>query len=129
MLLEKLIPLGPLFFCLTMILYGICHFLYTKYVSPLVPAWFPGGRTFWTYFGAVALIGSGMAIATGIKRKLAATLLGIMIFIWLIIIHIPLVFADPYGRHSNSIISAFSALAFSAIALIIAMESKEPARH
>lgn len=119
-LLEKLIPIGPLFFCITMVLYGICHLLYTSFVSALVPAWIPGGRVFWTYFAAAALIGSGFAITIGMKRKLAATLLGIMIFIWLIIIHIPLAIADPFGRDANYIVGAFSALAFSATAFIIA---------
>lgn len=118
--LEKLIPFGPALFCNTMVLYGICHILYTKYISVLVPAWIPGGQMFWTYFAAVALIGSGLAIAIGIKPKLAATLLGIMIFIWLIIIHIPLAIGNPFGRHSNSLVSAFSALAFCGIALAIA---------
>ncbi len=118
--LEKLIPFGPVFFCNTMVLYGICHFLYTKFISPLVPAWFPGGKTFWTYFGAVALIGAGIAIVIGVKRKLAATLLGIMIFIWLLIIHIPFVVEDPFSSKSNSIVSAFSALAFCGIAFLIA---------
>jgi len=118
--LEKLIPFGPVFFCITMILYGVCHLLYTKFISPLVPAWFPGSPIFWTYFAAVTLIGSGIAIAIGIKQKLAANLLGIMIFIWLIIIHIPLAIKDPFSHEANSLVSAFSALAFSAIALLIA---------
>jgi len=117
---EKLIPFGPSFFCITMILFGVCHLLYTDFVATLVPAWIPGGRVFWTYFAAIALIGSGIAIALGVKRQLAAALLGIMIFIWLLVIHIPLGIADPFGRQGNYIIGAFSALAFSAIAFVIA---------
>lgn len=118
--LDGLIPFGPLFFCITMVLYGVCHLLYAGFVSTLVPAWFPGGRMFWTYFAAVALIGSGITIALGIKQRLAATLLGTMIFIWLFIIHIPLAIADPFGRNSNYLVGAFSALAFSATAFLIA---------
>ncbi len=34
---QKLIPLGRIFFSITMILYGYAHFLYTDYVSPMVP--------------------------------------------------------------------------------------------
>ena len=125
-LLEKLIPVGPVFFCITMVLYGICHFLYTKYISVLVPAWFPGSRAFWTYFGGVALIGAGLAIAVGIKQKLAAALLSLMIFIWLLIIHIPLAFSDPFGHNSNSTVSAFSALAF--IGITVAIAGSRPPR-
>jgi uncharacterized membrane protein YphA (DoxX/SURF4 family) len=118
--LEKLVPFGPLLFCITMILYGVSHFLYTKYISPLVPRWVPGSAAFWTDFAGAALICSGVAIVAGIKQKLVAILLGIMILIWLFIIHIPLVVADPYGNNANSIVSAFSALAFIGIAFVIA---------
>ena len=118
-LLEKLIPFGPFFFCTTMIAYGYAHFLYTQPISTLVPSWIPG-HIFWTYFAGVALMASGIAIVLRIKIKIAAMLLGIMIFLWLIMLHIPLAVADPPGQNANSIISAFSALAFSGIAFMIA---------
>jgi uncharacterized membrane protein YphA (DoxX/SURF4 family) len=118
-ILEKLIPFGRIFFSITMILYGCAHFLYTKPISTLVPGWIPG-HIFWTYLAGAALICSGIAIIFRIKLKLVATLLGTTIFIWLIIVHIPLAVADPFGNKSNSLISAFSALAFSGIAFVIA---------
>jgi hypothetical protein len=43
-----------------------------------------------------------------------------VIFIWLLIIHIPLSVKDPLGGNANSIIGAFSALAFIGIAFVIA---------
>ena len=116
--LERLIPFGPFLFCVTMVLYGICHFLYTQPISGLVPSWIPG-RIFWTYFAGTALILSGIAVSLKIKLKLTAFLMALMIFIWLLIIHIPLAINDPFGNHCNSIVSAFSALSFGAIALII----------
>jgi len=123
-LLKKLIPLGPLLFCTTIILFGIGHILYTNFISTLVPIWIPGNPIFWTYFAAIALIGSGVSIKIGFKRRLAAILLSIMVFVWLFIIHIPLSIVDPSGRKSNYIIGAFSALAFSATAFIIAATTK-----
>ncbi|WP_259068060.1 hypothetical protein HDF24_18000 [Mucilaginibacter sp. X4EP1] len=119
-LLGKLIVVGPALFCITMILFGICHFLYTQYILTMVPAWLPGPAVFWTRFAGAALIGSGVAIAIGVKQKLAATLLGIMIFIWLIIIHIPSLFPNPFGNHCVMLVSAFSALAFVGAAVSIA---------
>ncbi len=119
-LLEKLIVFGPALFSITMVLFGICHFLYTQYIAPMVPAWFPGSGMFWTRFAGVALIGAGVAIIIGFKQKLAATLLGIMIFIWLIIIHIPSLFPALFGSHCKELIGAFSALAFAGIAFLIA---------
>ncbi len=117
--LKKLIPFGRIFFSITMILFGIDHFLYTDYVAPLVPAWIPG-HNFWTYFAGVALIGSGVAIIVRIKMKLAAALLGTMIFLWFIFLHIPRGIADPYGSRGNEITSVFQSFGFSGIAFIIA---------
>jgi len=117
--LNKLVPFGPFLFCTTMILYGICHFLYAKPISPLVPGWMPW-HMFWTYFAGALLALSGIAVVLKIKLKIVAFLLGLMIFIWLLIIHIPLAVADPFGNKSSAFISAFSALAFCATAFIIA---------
>jgi uncharacterized membrane protein len=117
--LEKLIPLGGIFFSLTMISFGIDHFLYTKHIAPLVPSWIPNAF-FWTYFAAVALIGSGVAIILKIWVKPIASLLGLMIFLWLILLHIPRAIAIPFANMGNEPTSALSALAFSGIAFVIA---------
>ncbi|SHN00758.1 hypothetical protein [Mucilaginibacter sp. OK098] len=118
-ILEKLIPFAGIFLSITMILFGIDHFLYVEFVSKLVPAWIPG-QLFWTYFAGVALIGSGVAIILKIKLKLVAILLGVMIFLWLIMLHIPRAIADPYGDKGNEVTSVFEALGFSGIAFVIA---------
>ncbi|MDF2431046.1 MAG: hypothetical protein JWP44_677 [Mucilaginibacter sp.] len=121
-LLEKLIPFGGIFFSITMILYGYAHFLYTQPISTLVPNWI-SGHVFWTYFAGAALMCSGIAIVFRIKLNITAMLLGTMIFLWLILIHLPHAIADPRGNNGNEIISAFSALAFSGIAFVIACGS------
>ena len=123
-LLEKFIPLGRVFFSITMISFGIDHFLYTKGVSTLVPAWIPG-PTFWTYFAAVALIGSGLAIILKIELRRVAFLLATMIFLWVIVLHIPRAITDPFGAESNEVISVFEAVNFTGIAILIAYRHYE----
>jgi uncharacterized membrane protein YphA (DoxX/SURF4 family) len=118
-LLEKVIPFGSVFMCITMISFGIDHLLYTKGISVLVPAWIPDPM-FWTYFAGIALIGSGVTIILRIKLKLSALLLGLMIFIWLLILHIPRAIADPYSLQGNEISSVLEAFGFSGIAYLIA---------
>ena len=117
--LDKFVPGGRIFFSITMIVFGIDHFLYTSFVATLVPAWIPG-PIFWTYFAAVALIGSGICIILKIKIKLVGLLLGVMLFLWFVILHIPRAVADPYGAKGNEVTSVFEALAFSGIAFVIA---------
>ena len=121
--LVKFILLGRIFFSITMIAFGIDHFLYTKFVSTLVPSWIPG-PIFWTYFAGIALIGSGLAIIFKIRLKLVGLLLAIMLFIWLIILHIPRAVDDPYIEKGNEVTSVFEALAFCGIALVIANTQK-----
>jgi uncharacterized membrane protein YphA (DoxX/SURF4 family) len=122
-LLEKLIPVGGIFISIIMISYGIDHFLYTEGIATMVPAWIPN-HIFWTYFAGVALIGSGIAIILKIKLKVIATLLGTMILLWFIFLHIPRAIAHPFLDKGNEVTSAFSALAFSGIAFVIAGSHK-----
>ena len=122
--LEKLIPLGRIFFSIMLIAFGLDHFYYTDGVSGLVPSWIPG-HIFWTYFAAVALIGGGVGMILKVKLKLVATLVGTMIFLWLIVLHIPRAIANPYMDKGNEITSVFEALAFSGIAFVIAAMDKK----
>ena len=117
--LEKLIPFGSVFFCITMISFGIDHFLYAKVVSTLVPTWIPGSM-FWTYFAGAALILSGITIILRIQLKWSALLLSLMIFLWFLMLHIPRAIADPYGLQGNEVSSVFEAFGFSGIAYLIA---------
>jgi len=116
---EKLIPFGRIFFSITMIVFGIDHFLYVEIVAKLVPSWIPGS-IFWTYFAGVALIGSGVGIILMIKLKPVGLLLATMIFLWFIILHIPRAIADPTGNMGNEVTSTFQALGFSGIACMLA---------
>jgi uncharacterized membrane protein len=117
-LLEKLILLGMYPLAIMVIVFGADHFLYVPFVSSLVPAWIPW-HIFWTYFAGTALIAAGLGMIFRVKARLAATLLGAMIFSWVIVLHIPRAIADPYGAIGNEWTSVFEALAFSGIAFIL----------
>ncbi len=118
--LKKIIPFGAYFFCIVLALFGIEHFLYPEFCASLVPKWIPPGQLFWSYFAAVALIGSGIAIMLNIKRKLVGTLLAVMLLLWVVLLHIPRAVADPYSLKGNELSSVFEALGFSGIAYLIA---------
>jgi uncharacterized membrane protein len=117
--LRKLIPLGVIIFSLTIISFGVNHFLYAKEASGYIPSWIPG-HLFWMYLTGTALLGSGIAILLKIKPRLFAALLGLMIFIWVIILHIPKAIATPITDKGGEITSAFLALAYCGIAFVIA---------
>jgi len=115
---DKVIPLGMYPVAVTMIVFGIDHFLYAPFVVTIVPARLPW-RPFWGYLAGVALMAAGLGMITRVKARLAATLLGSIIFIWVLVLHIPRAAADPYGAIGNEVTSVFEALAFSGIAFIL----------
>ncbi|RYU90722.1 hypothetical protein EWM62_08735 [Mucilaginibacter terrigena] len=121
---EAILPAGRFFLAITMLVFGIEHFVYIGFVPGLVPHWakFP---IFWTYFTGVALIAAALGIILNIKLRLAANLLGLMIFIWFLLLHVPRAMADPRGGNGNEIVSAFEALAFSSSAFILAAISRK----
>jgi uncharacterized membrane protein YphA (DoxX/SURF4 family)/uncharacterized membrane protein len=121
---AKLIPAGAILYAITVVSFGILHFLYGKEVAFLVPSWIPY-PVFWIYFAGAALIGSGLAIILRIRVALFSSLLGIMIFLWFVILHIPRVVVASANDRPGEIISAFLALAYSGIAFLIAGIAKK----
>ena len=114
---------GVLLYALTIISYSFDHFLYAKEAAGYVPSWVPY-HIFWIYFAGAALFCSGIAILLDIKRRLAAALLGTMIFIWVIILHIPYALSAPLSRNEGEVTSLFLALAYCGIAFVIAHKNR-----
>lgn len=133
--LEKLIPLGRIFFGIMMFVFGLDHFLYYQFVQTLVPLWIPY-PLFWTYFAGIALLGAGVSFIFQIKVKPIGILTSIMLFVWFLVLHIPRAVTMPAeADNGNEITSVFQALAFSGIALVIALDAESkskgirPANH
>ena len=120
---QVLTIVGGILFSITITVFGIEHFMFAEFVKTLVPDWIPG-PLFWTYFAAVALVGSGSAILFQTRSRLAAMLLGIMIFLWVFLLHIPRAAVAPASDKGNELSSVFEALGFSGIAILIACSYK-----
>ena len=116
---QRLYFIGVFFFCFMLTCFGVDHFLYPDFVSSLVPSWIPG-KLFWTYFAGVVLAGAGITIFFKIQTKTVALLTALMLFLWLILLHIPRAITAPATDNGNELTSVFQAFAFSGIALIIA---------
>jgi uncharacterized membrane protein YphA (DoxX/SURF4 family) len=122
-IIEKIGPYGKYFFAVMLIIFGIDHFLYVDFVKTLVPDWIPGAL-FWTYFAGVALIASGLAIFLNFKPMAISFLLATMLFIWLIVLHIPRAIAAPITDNGNEWTSVFECLAFSGISILYPYSNK-----
>jgi uncharacterized membrane protein len=117
--LEPLIPTGRFFLAAFLLLGGIQHFIWAPFVATLVPAWIPG-QLFWTYFAGVALIAGAVGLIVPQTTRLAAALTGLMIFTWVIVLHIPRAVAYWGTANGNETTATFEALAFSGVAFILA---------
>lgn len=114
---------GAVLFGLTIISFGIDHFLYAKEAADYIPVWIPN-HLFWMYPTGAVLLVSGIAIVVRIRVPLFAILLGSMIFTWVLILHLPKAIAEHAGGGGGELTSGFLALAYCGIAFIIGGRTK-----
>jgi uncharacterized membrane protein YphA (DoxX/SURF4 family) len=114
---DKLIILGRLFYAIPLAVFAAEHFTSTKAIALIVPRWIPE-PVFWTYFVGTALVAAALSIVTKQQARLGAALLGAMLFLFVLLIHIPRVIHNPRDRISWAV--ALRDLAFSGGALAFA---------
>jgi uncharacterized membrane protein len=111
---------GRLFFAFAMIVFGIQHFLYVRFISTLVPHYLPGHHL-WVVATGLALIAAGLALATTIEDRYAAYGLFVLFFGWLVLLHAPRILHALHNADEWS--SGFVVLAFSGTSLLLAATS------
>ncbi len=105
---SKIIVLGRYIFALPLIVFGVQHFLYARFVATLVPGWIPA-QLFWAYFVGCVFCATSLSIVTQIKAVMSATLLGLMFFVWVLIVHTPRVAGSPHnGNEWTSLVVALA---------------------
>jgi hypothetical protein len=111
------IKLGRVLFAVSLVVFGVQHFLYAHFIATLVPSWILG-HLFWAYFVGIAFVAAALSIATQIKIDLAATWLGVMFLLWVVVLHLPRAAAALHN--GNEWTSLFVALAMSGGAFMLA---------
>jgi uncharacterized membrane protein len=119
---------GRVFVAISLAVFGVQHFIYGGFVATLVPAFMPG-RLFWAYFVGVAFVAAAMGILTKMLARPAATMLGVMFFLFVVLLHIPRIVGN--SSDGNEWTSGFVALAMCGGAWILAsaapLEEREKA--
>jgi uncharacterized membrane protein len=105
-----------------MVYCGYLHLSGPTGVAKLVPTWIPGAVG-WAWFTGIALVLGGAGFWLPAVRRLAAALSSVMIFLWVILLHIPNAVTSS-GFGSNATTATFEALAFSGLALVVAAASE-----
>jgi uncharacterized membrane protein YphA (DoxX/SURF4 family) len=95
--LDKILPFGRLFFAMPMGVFGTEHLVDASDIAQAVPSWMPA-NLIWTYLVGVALIAAALSIILNRHARLAATLLGGMLLVFVILIHIPNIVAEHGAR-------------------------------
>jgi uncharacterized membrane protein len=86
--LDKIVALNNLCFAIPLAVFGALHLADEKSLLALVPKYMPW-RMFWVYFVGVALIAASLSIATKIQVRWSGLLFGIMMFLFVAMLHFP----------------------------------------
>jgi uncharacterized membrane protein YphA (DoxX/SURF4 family) len=77
------------------LLFGAAHFKYAQVTATMVPTWVPPNQIFWAYATGTAHVVAGLALVSGFRSQAGATLLAAMMAAFVVLVHIPRVFASP----------------------------------
>lgn len=94
---DKLVQFGPVLFAIAMAVFGADHLIAPRAVATVVPSYMPW-HLFWTYLVGLALIAGAISLASGKLARLAAGCLGIMIFLFVLMIHVPGCFKTHFSK-------------------------------
>ena len=78
-------PISP---ALSLIIFGIDHFIVLAFIAAFIPAWIPW-RVFWSAFFGVAFIAAGVSIGLKWMERWGAIGIGLMFGIWVVTLHLP----------------------------------------
>jgi uncharacterized membrane protein len=95
--LDKILALTNLCFAVPLAVFGAEHLSAARFIMLVVPSYMPW-RLFWAYFVGFALLSASLSIAARIQVRWSGLLFGIMMFLFVAMVHIPRVLASPRDR-------------------------------
>jgi len=95
--LNGLVVLGRLFVASALATFGAEHLASARDISQIVPHWLPF-HLFWTYFFGFALLAAATSFVLNRQVRLSASLLGLMFFLFFVLLDVPAVPANLADR-------------------------------
>ncbi len=114
---DKLILFGPLFYAAPLAAFGTEHFTLTEAVASIIPAWIPW-HPFWAYLVGACFVAAAFSLVTRIQTRLAASLLALTFFLFVVLMDLPGWAQNPRDRIAFTV--ALRELSFSGGALALA---------
>jgi len=75
-------------FAVSLVIFGIDHFLVLQFIASLVPSWLPW-HVFWSAFFGIAFIAAGIGIALNFLARSSYAGIALMFGIWVLTLHLP----------------------------------------
>ncbi len=97
--LDKLILFGPLFYAAPLAAFGTEHFTLANIIASIVPKFIPW-HMFWAYFVGACFIAAALSLVTKIQARLAASLLALTFFLFVVLMDAPGLARNPHDRFS-----------------------------
>src|SRR5271169_5732244 len=114
---DKIVVLSNLCFAIPLAVFGAEHLSGARFIMLGVPSYMPW-RLFWAYFVGFALLAASLSIATKIQVRWSGLLFGIMMFLFVAMLHLPGALSQPHDRFIWTIV--FRELSFGGAGWILA---------
>ena len=91
--------IAQILFGIALLPVGLSHLVYAQQTAALIPAWLPW-RVPLAYVTGIAHMAAGVALVSGVRARLAATLEGVMLALFALLVWAPRIAAAPTNRFS-----------------------------
>lgn len=111
--------IGRIMYSLPILVFGMMHLMMGGKMAGMVPAFIPDG-VLWVYVTGVALVVAGISIMIGKMAKMAGLGLAMLLLIFVMTIHIPMVMSGNDAMMQMGMSNMLKDLALAGGALVLA---------